>query len=306
VDAALDGIDAVFHFAAAVGAGQGTFDVARCTSVNNVGTAVVMERVAARKVRRVVVASSMSIYGEGLSRDVTGRVRDTVRGRSSAQLLRGDWEVTDEDGHALVPVPTTEAKAPMLESIYALSKYDQERMCLMLGRTNGIPTTALRFFNVFGPRQAPSNPYTGALTRFVSSLLDDASPILSEDGHQQRDFVGVKDVAKACRLALEGDRSAGLSLNIGSGVPRTFHEVARTLAEVLGKTRRPPEVSGRCRPDDVRHCFADISLAHRILGYEPQVNFAEGLAELAEWFVKDVLARAPSGTRSNGASLPCA
>ena len=286
VDAALDGIDAVYHFAAAVGVGQSMYDVAQYTSVNNLGTAVLMERVIARKVRRLIVASSMSVYGEGLFRDADGRVREAPRGRSIAQLRRAAWEVLDERGRPLSPVATTEAKTVTLESVYALSKYDQERMCLMLGRAYDIPTVALRFFNVFGTRQALSNPYTGVLAIFASRLLNDRAPLVFEDGNQQRDFVSVKDIATACRLALETEAATGMVLNVGSGRPRTINEVARKMAEVMGKPRLAPEVTARYRMGDVRHCFADISLARSVLGYEPKVAFDHGLAELVEYLKK--------------------
>jgi dTDP-L-rhamnose 4-epimerase len=283
VDTALDGIDAVFHYAAVVGVGQSMYDVSQYVSVNDVGTAVLMERIIARKIQRVVVASSMSVYGEGLFCDSEGRVREAPRARSLEHLKLRSWEVLDERGRPLKPVPTKETKHPSLESVYALSKYDQERMCLMLGRAYGIPTVALRFFNVFGTRQALSNPYTGVLAIFATRLLNDNPPLVFEDGHQQRDFVSVKDVAMASRLALETDRADGMVFNIGSGKARTVNEVARKMAEVLGKTRLAPEVTGRYRVGDVRHCFADITRAREVLRYEPKVQFDIGLAELCEW-----------------------
>lgn len=286
VDAALDGIDAVYHFAAAVGVGQSMYDVAQYTSVNNLGTAVLMERVIARKIRRLIVASSMSVYGEGLFRDADGRVCEAPRGRSLAQLRRAAWEVLDDRGRPLSPVATTETKTVTLESVYALSKYDQERMCLMLGRAYDIPTVALRFFNVFGTRQALSNPYTGVLAIFASRLLNDRAPLVFEDGNQQRDFVSVKDIATACRLALETEAATGMVLNVGSGRSRTINEVARKMAEVMGKPRLAPEVTARYRMGDVRHCFADIALARSVLGYEPKVAFDQGLAELVEYLKK--------------------
>lgn len=310
VDAALEGIDAVYHFAAAVGVGQSMYDVAQYTSVNNLGTAVLMERVIARKVRRLVVASSMSVYGEGLFRDRSGAVREARGGRSLAQLRRGAWEVLDAEGRPLAPVPTPEGKTVSLESVYALSKYDQERMCLMLGRAYDIPTVALRFFNVYGTRQALSNPYTGVLAIFASRLLNDHAPLVFEDGEQQRDFVSVKDVAAACRLALEVDGAAGRVLNVGSGVSRTIHEVARKMAEVLGRTRLVPEITGRYRMGDVRHCFADIALAREVLGYAPRVEFDRGLAELCAWLksapgvvAKDRVAEARAELDARGLTL---
>jgi dTDP-L-rhamnose 4-epimerase len=167
--------------------------------------------------------------------------------------------------------------------VYALGKYDQERLCLMTGKAYGIPTVALRFFNVYGPRQALSNPYTGVLAIFAARLMNGRSPLIFEDGLQQRDFVNVHDVARACRLALETDDAAHGVFNIGSGHAFTVREVAHSLAMALGKPQIRPEITARYRVGDIRHCFADISLAQRVLGFSPQVSFADGLAELCEW-----------------------
>jgi dTDP-L-rhamnose 4-epimerase len=278
---ALDDIDAVYHFAAAVGVGQSMYEIADYTSVNNLGTAVLLEALIARPVQRLIVASSMSLYGEGLYRDTDGGIVPGTE-RPLEQLRRSDWEVRDEQGRPLMPIPTTEEKPPSLASVYALSKFDQERLCLMIGRAYSIPTVALRFFNVFGTRQSLSNPYTGVLAIFASRLLNDNPPLIFEDGLQQRDFVSVYDVAQACRLALEVEAAAGQAFNIGSGRAYTVRRVAALLGDVLGRTTAP-DVCGKYRVGDIRHCFADITQARQVLGYEPQVGFDAGLAELAEW-----------------------
>lgn len=283
VDHALDGVDAVFHFAAALGVAQSMYDVVHYTSVNNAGTSLLMERLIQRPVKRLVLGSSMSVYGEGLYRDGAGTVR-TARTRTLDQLRRGDWELCDDQSRRLHPAPTVETKPVSLESVYALSKFDQERMCLMLGRAYDIPTVALRFFHVFGTRQPLSNPYTGALSTFAARILNGNPPLVFEDGNQQRDFVSVHDVARACRLALESDAATGMVLNIGSGKPLSIVSVARSMADVLGAPHLEPEVTGRYRIGDVRHCFADISLARRVLGYDPKVSFDAGLTDLARWF----------------------
>jgi dTDP-L-rhamnose 4-epimerase len=308
VNRALEGIDAVFHFAAAVGVGQSMYDVEHYTSVNNAGTAVLLERLTAKPVKRLVVASSMSVYGEGLFRDTNGIVREACS-RSLAQLRRGEWELSDERGRRLEPAPTPETKHVTLESVYALSKYDQERMCLMLGRAYDVPTVALRFFNVFGTRQALSNPYTGVLAIFASRLLNGNRPLVFEDGKQQRDFVSVHDVARACRLAMETDSAVGMVLNIGSGTPRSVLEIARAMAEALNLPQVLPDVTGRYRMGDVRHCFADITLARRVLGYEPQVAFEQALADLSRWLkgqvgiAKDRAAEARAELEARGLTL---
>lgn len=279
---ALEGVDAVYHFAAAVGVGQSMYEIAHYTSVNNQGTAVLLEALIKRPVQRLIVASSMSVYGEGLFRGPDGKLVAGVE-RSREQLQSGHWEVLDASGRVLAPVPTLETKQPALSSVYALSKYDQERLCLLTGKAYGIPTVALRFFNVYGPRQALSNPYTGVLAIFSSRLLNGNAPLIFEDGLQQRDFVSVHDVARACRLALESPEAVGGVFNIGSGQPISVREVSVAIAEVMGRPDIRPEITGKYRVGDVRHCFADISLARKHLGYAPQVSFHQGLLELAQW-----------------------
>ncbi|AEG92695.1 NAD-dependent epimerase/dehydratase family protein [Ramlibacter tataouinensis] len=282
VESALEGVDAVFHFAAAVGVGQSMYEVAHYTRVNNLGTAVLMEALIKKPVERLVVASSMSLYGEGLYRSPSGRVCEAGE-RSLEQLRQAQWELRDEEGAILQPVPTPESKSPTLASIYALSKYDQERMTLITGRAYQIPTVALRFFNAYGPRQALSNPYTGVLAIFASRLLNDNAPAIFEDGLQQRDFVSVYDVARGCRLALETPAAAGEVFNIGSGEPQTVSAIAARLARVMGKEEIQPQILGKYRVGDIRHCYADISKAQRVLGYTPQVRLDDGMAELASW-----------------------
>jgi dTDP-L-rhamnose 4-epimerase len=166
--------------------------------------------------------------------------------------------------------------------VYALSKFDQEQMCLMVGRAYDIPTVALRFFNVFGTRQALSNPYTGLLAIFASRLLNGNAPLVFEDGLQQRDFVSVFDVVHACRLALDADAAVGQSFNVGSGRAYTVRQVAALLGAVLG-TSIEADVCGKYRVGDIRHCFADITRAADVLGYQPKVTLEEGLIELARW-----------------------
>lgn len=279
---ALTGIDAVYHLASAVGVGQSMYEVAHYTRTNNLGTAVLMEALMERPVQRLVVASSMSLYGEGLYSNAAGEVR-TVEERTLKQLHAGDWEWRDGDGTLLSPAPTPEGKPPSLASVYALSKFDQERMCLLIGRAYGIPTAALRFFNAYGPRQALSNPYTGVLAIFAARLLNNCAPKIFEDGLQQRDFVSVYDVARACRLALEMPAAVGEVFNVGSGEPFTVRDIAQRAANVLGKDTLTPEITGKYRVGDIRHCYADIGKARRMLGYSPQVRLDDGLSELAAW-----------------------
>ena len=282
VNAALQGVDGVYHFAAKVGVGQSMYQIGDYTRANNLGTAVLLEALAQNPVERIVVASSMSVYGEGLYRDRDG-VLMAGQPRSLKQLKARDWEPRSPTGDPLLPVPTPETKAPSLASIYALSKFDQERMCLLIGKAYDIPVVALRFFNVYGPRQALSNPYTGVLAIFASRFLNNLPPTIFEDGAQERDFVHVRDVARACRLAFEVPGAADQVFNIGSGQHFTIREVADRLARLLDKEHIGSEITQNHRVGDIRHCFADITRARGVLGYVPQVSFDEGLAELAGW-----------------------
>lgn len=277
---ALQDIDAVYHFVAAVGVGQSMYQIAEYTSINNHGTAILLEALLKRPIERLVVASSMSIYGEGLYVDSRGKIG--TGSRSPHQIKAQDWELRSPDGDPLTPVATPETKQPSLNSVYALSKYDQEQLCLMIGNAYNIPTVALRFFNIFGPFQALSNPYTGVLAIFASRLLNGRAPLINEDGNQKRDFVNVYDVARACRLALEVREAAGEVFNIASGRVYTIRELAVRMAESLGLDLRP-EITGKYRAGDIRHCFADISKARTVLGYEPRITLEEGLVDLASW-----------------------
>lgn len=279
---ALRGIDAVYHFAATVGVGQSMYELHRYTEVNNLGTAVLLQELMDGPVERLIVASSMSLYGEGMYRRADGSVTAGVA-RTLDQLRAHDWQVRDEHGEALTPLPTPESKPPSLASVYVLSKYDQEQMCLMIGRAYGIPTVALRFFNVFGTRQALSNPYTGVLAIFASRFLNNQPPMIFEDGLQRRDFVSVHDVARACRLALDAPEAVDKAINIGSGRNYAIREVAELTAAALGRSHLRPLIRGEYRVGDIRHCFADITLARQTLNYEPQVRLENGLVELADW-----------------------
>jgi dTDP-L-rhamnose 4-epimerase len=278
---ALKGVAKVIHLAAEVGVGQSMYAVDRYVSVNDYGTAVLFQQLIDNPVKRVVVASSMSIYGEGLYRDAEGRsVEDVVRMKRAGP---GDpWDPVDPQGRALTPVPTPEWKRPTLASVYALTKYVQERLTLTLAPAYGMEGVALRLWNVYGPGQALSNPYTGVLAIFSSRLHNDQPPMIFEDGRQRRDFVHAEDVAQAFVLALDHEKAPGGVFNVGSGQDRSVNEVARLLARAMGK-EIAPEISGKARLGDIRHCIADIAKIRDELCYAPRRDFAEGLAELADW-----------------------
>jgi dTDP-L-rhamnose 4-epimerase len=287
VENALMGIDVVFHLAAIVGVGQSMYEIQRYTQNNNLGTSILMECIAKYPIKKLIVASSMSIYGEGSLRNSNGEIVE-VSERTLEQLKHSQWELVDNQGCILLPTNTNESKTPVLSSIYALSKYDQERMCLITGRAYGIPTFALRFFNVYGTRQSLSNPYTGVLAIFASQLINNNRPQIFEDGLQQRDFINVHDVTLACRLVLEKENISSKVFNIGSGSSYTINEVAGILSDLMQKSQLKPHVTNKYRVGDIRHCYADISLANSELGFFPQVKLQDGLRHLTEWLKSQI------------------
>ncbi len=284
VRSVLTDVDVVFHKAAAVGVGQSMYEIAHYMGANTQGTANLLQAILDTKanLEKLIVASSMSIYGEGKYKCAQhGEVAPSPR--PIEQLKNRQWETRCPECNAeLVPVATDEGKPLQCTSVYALSKKDQEEICLLFGRTYGLPVVALRYFNIYGTRQALSNPYTGVAAIFASRLLNQRAPMVFEDGEQQRDFVSVHDIVRANLLALQREEANGLAINIGSGSPVSIAQVADTLAAALG-VRVSPEITGKYRAGDIRHCFADIRLARRVLGYEPQHQFADGIGELVEW-----------------------
>ncbi|MCR0982863.1 NAD-dependent epimerase/dehydratase family protein [Roseomonas populi] len=282
---ALKGVDKVVHLAAEVGVGQSMYAIDRYVSVNDHGTAVLFQALIDNPVKRFVVASSMSVYGEGLYRDADGKlVEDAVRRPRSGP--DAPWDPTDEKGRPMSPVPTPEWKRTNLASVYAISKYVQERLTLTVAPTYGMEGVALRLWNVYGAGQALSNPYTGVLAIFAARLQNDQPPMIFEDGMQRRDFVHVEDVANAFLLALDRPEAAGGVYNIGSGVDRTVQDVAADLARAMGKNIAP-EIAGKTRAGDIRHNIPDITKARQELGYETKhLDFTADLVELAEWVAR--------------------
>ncbi len=276
--------DAVFHLASMVGVGQSMYQITRYVDTNVGGTAQLLQALVDtdHDVKKFVVASSMSIYGEGASECPScGLVHPPLR--SGAQLARREWEIRcPECGGPTRPAPTAENKPLAPNSTYAVTKRDQEELCLATGRAFGIPTVALRFFGVYGPRQSLDNPYTGVCAIFQSRIKNGKPPVIFEDGEQSRDFVSVHDVVQACGLAIERSAADGQALNVGSGHRLTVNEVAKVLLGLYGSDMRP-RVERKFRAGDVRHCFADISRARELLGYAPKVSFEQGMRELADW-----------------------
>lgn len=277
---ALDGVESVIHLAAEVGVGQSMYAINRYVSANDCGTAILFEELARSGVRRVVVASSMSVYGEGLYRDSSGKLRNDVKRTIGAG---GSWDPTDFNGAELTPLPTPESKSVDLASVYALTKFAQERLTLILSQAYGMEGCALRLFNTFGPGQALSNPYTGVLAIFASRLLNERPPLVFENGLQRRDFVHVDDVADAFVSALTAPGAAGGVFNIGSGQSRSILDVARLLATAMDRSELEPEILDKARTGDIRHCFADITQAQTILGFKPTRSLENSIDEFTSW-----------------------
>ena len=283
--AALQGVDVVYHLAAAVGVGQSMYQIHYYTEMNTLGGAALLDLLANTKhrVRKVLVASSMSIYGEGAySCAECGTVHPRLR--TEAQLRARDWEMKcPACGRDVQPLPTGEHKPLFPTSIYAVTKRDHEEMFLCTGLAYGLPAVALRFFNVYGPRQALSNPYTGVMAIFSSRLLNGQPPVIYEDGRQSRDFIHVTDIVQGLLLAMERPEADHQVFNLGTGVPTSVAQVAEMLSQHLTGGRVQADIRHQYRAGDIRHCYSDIGKARRLLGFEPRVSLRDGLSDLLAW-----------------------
>lgn len=280
---ALEGVEAVFHHAAAVGVGQSMYEMERYVSTNSLGSAILLEEIIKRRadIRKMIVASSMSIYGEGAYRDASGQ-SVAPKQRPLAQMERHAWEVEDAQGRPLTAIATPETKPVDPTSIYAVTKLDHEYLFLVTGAAYDIPVVALRYFNTYGPRQALSNPYTGLLAIVCSQLMNHSRPLIFEDGLQRRDFIHVSDVVRANILAFTNDAANGKAYNVGTGHNATVLEVIKLISGQLGADETP-DVVNRYRAGDIRHCFADISRIQADLGFAPRMPLEQGIADLMPW-----------------------
>jgi len=280
---ALDRIEVVFHEAAVVGIGQSMYEVERYVSANVLGTGVLLDVLlnSREHLKKLVVASSMSIYGEGQYACARcGPVAPSLR--PARQLDAHEWEMRcPRCGSPAAPQPTPEAKPLIPTSVYAISKRDQEELCLCVGRSYAIPTVALRYFNVYGPRQALSNPYTGVCAIFSARIKNRRHPIVFEDGAQTRDFIHIRDIVRANLLVMQDARADDEVFNVGTARPIAIAEVGRLLAD-LYDVPVEPQITSKYRAGDIRHCFADISKL-QALGFTPAVTLEEGLRELVAW-----------------------
>jgi dTDP-L-rhamnose 4-epimerase len=279
-------VDAVIHLAAIVGVGQSMYQTERYVDVNTKGTANLLHVLVNEEnnVKKLIVASSMSIYGEGKYYCEKCSANAYPPLRNEEQLKRRQWEhICPTCNSLLIPKPTDEEKSLIPTSIYAMTKRHQEEMCLLIGKTYGIPTVALRYFNVYGSRQSLSNPYTGCTAIFTSRILNDKPPYIFENGNQTRDFIHVKDVAQANRNALKHSNANYKAINIGTGKPLSIKNLAEILTEHYNKPDLKPYISNEYRKGDIRHCYADITRAQKLLNFKPAITLQEGLTELAEW-----------------------
>jgi dTDP-L-rhamnose 4-epimerase len=278
--AALAGVDTVFHLAAYGGYMP---ELAKFFEVNSVGTALLLETIRDESlpVRKVVLASSQAVYTEGAVACPAHGVRFPPR-RETARLAAGRFDVPcPECGGPAESVPTPEHAPVGGETVYALTKHDQERMALAWSRQTGVPVVALRYACTYGPRQSVHNPYTGVIAVFCTRLLNGLPPVLYEDGEQTRDLCFVEDIARANLLAAETARLDGLAVNVGTGRAVTMRHLAEVLSDLLGTSIRP-DVPGEYRPGEMRALTPDTGLA-RSAGFEARVTLEEGLGRSLAW-----------------------
>lgn len=284
---ALHGIDVVFHLAARVGVGQANYQIKEYTDVNVGGMANLLDILvnSKTKIKKILMTASMTSYGEGEYNCKThGNVKPSVR--SEEQFAKQDWDLhCPVCKKTVTPIPTRETASVDNKSIYALTKNVQEEMMHFVGKTYGIPTVSLRCFNVYGPRQSLSNPYTGVTAIFISRLKHKQRPVVYEDGLQTRDFVSVHDVVDALIKSMKSDKMNYQKINLGSGTPWSIKKIAELLATLLHVSIKP-EITGSFRKGDIRHCYADVSFAKDVLEWYPRVSFKDGLEELILWSEK--------------------
>ncbi len=279
LDRALEGIDGVIHLAAKVGLGVAIGDMPDYASSNDTGTAELLAAMARHEVKRLTIASSMVIYGEGLGA-CPGHGLVMPAPRSAAALTEGQYEPPcPHCGQTLAPALVAEEVAPDPRNAYATSKLAQEFYARNWARATGGSAAMMRYHNVYGPGMPKDTPYAGVAAIFLSALRRGEAPRVFEDGGQRRDFVHVKDVASATVAAFEQIETDVEAYNVGSGTPRTVGDMARALAEASGGPE--PIVTGDWRLGDVRHITADSSKLMRRLAWRPEVEFADGMADLA-------------------------
>jgi dTDP-L-rhamnose 4-epimerase len=302
ITAALDKVDIIFHQAAYGGYMP---EIAKYVHVNSLGTAQMLEVIREKNlpIKKIVVASSQAVYSEGAGECSThGLVFPNVR--PVEQLRKGDWEVHCPICGAIIwSVPTPESAPVGGETVYGLTKVDQERLVLLWGKQTGIPAVALRYSCTYGPRQSIFNPYTGVIAIFCTRLLNNLAPVLYEDGEQTRDFSFVEDIARANLLAAETDKVDGLPVNAGCGKGTPIRQIAEQLSSVL-KIDIAPEINGEFRPGEMRHLTSDTTRI-RSIGYKPDVDLEDGIARYIDWIrsqsdIRDYFSEAAEILRNKG------
>ncbi|MBI3619780.1 GDP-mannose 4,6-dehydratase [Candidatus Roizmanbacteria bacterium] len=287
LDVVLRDIDIIFHEAAMIGVGQSMYQIGKYTKVNTYGTALLLDLVVNKHrnhIKKIIVAASMSEYGEGLYRcEKCGNIKPLLRKES--QLEKQQWEVSCPNCNLILrPKPTPETTPLECNSIYALNKRDQEDMSLTIGKTYKIPTVALRYFNVYGPRQSLSNPYTGVAAIFISRIKAGKSPVVFEDGKQSRDFISVHDIVSANISVMADKRADYQTFNVGSGKKITITALADLILKTM-KSKIPIRIENRFRKGDIRHCFANIKKITKTLGWSPKTSREQGMKELIDWSI---------------------
>ena len=282
---ALKNIDAVFHFAAAVGVGQSMYEIERYVKDNCLGTAIFLDILANKKhiVKKIIVAGSMSSFGEGIYKCLRCRLIQQPPLRKVKDLEKGNWEPACRNCQIrLEAIPTDELARLESPSVYAITKKTQEDLFLAVGKAYNIPAVSLKFFNAYGSRQSLSNPYNGVAAIFLSRVKNGKPPLINEDGYQTRDFIHINDMVKICELALIRKEADYQMFNVGSGIATSINEVAKVCLK-LYNSKLKPEVTGKFRTFDVRHCFADTLKMKQLLGYTPKIGFTQGMKGVYEW-----------------------
>lgn len=285
LDKALKNIDIIFHKAAMVGVGQSMYQIDKYTKVNTYGTAVLLDLIVNKHknhIKKLIVAASMSEYGEGIYNCKNcGELKPDLR--PEKQLKQNRWELRCPNcSSMLTPKPTNEKAHLSNSSIYAINKKDQEEMCILIGKTFGIPTVALRYFNVYGPRQSLSNPYTGVAAIFISRIKAGKNPVIFEDGKQSRDFVSVHDIVAANIAVMKNKKADYKIFNVGSGNKIAIADLGRLLIQLINPKLKLI-ITNQFRKGDIRHCFSDIAKMKKEIGWSPKVKLKDGLRELIEW-----------------------
>ena len=284
LEKAIKGVEVIFHEASQVGVGQSMYQIEKYVSHNSYGTAVLLDLIvnSKNKVKKIIAASSMSIYGEGAYKCKTCSIVYPQL-REEKQLKKKDWKMKcPHCGRNVTDIPTPETKPLFPTSVYSTSKRCQEEMCLEVGISYKIPTVALRYFNAYGPRQSLNNPYTGVCAIFLSRIKNDHQPLIFEDGLQSRDFIYVSDIVEANILAMKKEQADYGFFNVGSGEPHSILEIAQKAIKLYSKNIIP-KILNKYRAGDIRHCYADTTKITSKLGFFPKIGFEKGMKLLFEW-----------------------